>query len=69
MSNCEKQVKEVCDKLGFHAVMLGLINWVENRAEYNSEKIFTVEDEYLGSVLDKLREAQNTYVARYTCSA
>ena len=69
MSNCEKQMKEILDKLGFHIVMDGLITWVENKAEYNNQKIYTAEDEYIPSVLSRLKEAQAAYIARYCSNA
>lgn len=65
MSNCEKLVKELADKLGFHLILTGLISWVE----WQNKGIFTDEDEYIGSVLAKLKDAQAAYVARYTTNA
>jgi hypothetical protein len=69
MTNSEKQVKELCDKLGFHNIILGLISWVENKTEYCGEKIYTAKDEYIPAVLDKLKEAHAAYIARYCTNA
>lgn len=60
-----KELKETLRKHGFHIVMTALIDWVE----LENKRIFTDEDEYIPSVLAKLKEAQAAYIARYTTNA
>jgi hypothetical protein len=69
MSNCEKSIKEICDKHGFFSVCHAILTYVENRVEYCGEKIYAAEDKDIPSVISRLKEACAAYVARFCTNA